>query len=260
MNPPSTMRPIYLLISSLAVTATLILATPHKTRQLLAAGKEPVRIVCIGDSITGVYFHTGGLRAYPEMLEIALQKIYPQAQVTVRNAGISGDTTKGALARLDRDVLTHKPHLVTVMFGMNDMANGRSISLSTRSRREESAREGDGPCAYRGASLSQSRWSGGFPQALLLDHELLAELRSAAMGRRGGVTATWDTKTYRQRAPPRRLRPPPNRCAGFTHDRGSTRRQEAIARVARRMAHRAHAANNEVSRNLASFANRHIQP
>ncbi|WP_322278721.1 SGNH/GDSL hydrolase family protein [Prosthecobacter sp.] len=115
------MRPIYLLISSLAVTTTLISATPDKTQQLLAAGKEPIRIVCIGDSITGVYYHTGGLRAYPEMLEIALHKIYPQAQVTMRNAGISGDTTKGALARLDRDVLAHKPHLVTVMFGMNDM-------------------------------------------------------------------------------------------------------------------------------------------
>ena len=121
MNPPGTMRPIYLLISYLAVATTLISATPDKTQQLLAAGKEPVRIVCMGDSITGVYYHTGGLRAYPEMLEIALHKLYPQGQVTVRNAGISGDTTKGALARLDRDVLAHKPHLVTVMFGMNDM-------------------------------------------------------------------------------------------------------------------------------------------
>ncbi len=121
-NPPSTMRSIHLLISSLAITAaTLLAAAPEKTSQLLFAGKEPVRIVCIGDSITGVYYHTGGLRAYPEMLEIALHKLYPQAQVTVRNAGISGDTTKGALARLDRDVLAHKPHLVTVMFGMNDM-------------------------------------------------------------------------------------------------------------------------------------------
>ena len=99
----------------------LLSAAPLKTAQLLAAGKEPVRIVCIGDSITGVYYHSGGLRAYPEMLQIALQKIHPQAQVTVRNAGISGDTTTGGLKRLDRDVLAHKPHLVTIMFGMNDL-------------------------------------------------------------------------------------------------------------------------------------------
>jgi len=100
---------------------SLLSAAPLKTAQLLAAGKEPVRIVCIGDSITGVYYHSGGLRAYPEMLQIALKKIHPQAQVTVRNAGISGDTTAGGLKRLERDVLAHKPHLVTVMFGMNDL-------------------------------------------------------------------------------------------------------------------------------------------
>ena len=100
---------------------SLLSAAPLKTAQLLAAGKEPVRIICIGDSITGVYYHSGGLRAYPEMLQIALQKIHPQAQVTVRNAGISGDTTTGGLKRLERDVLAHKPHLVTIMFGMNDL-------------------------------------------------------------------------------------------------------------------------------------------
>ncbi len=105
----------------LLASVSLLSAAPLKTAQLLAAGKEPVRIVCIGDSITGVYYHTGGLRAYPEMLQIALQKIHPQAQVTVRNAGISGDTTTGGLKRLERDVLAHKPHLVTIMFGMNDL-------------------------------------------------------------------------------------------------------------------------------------------
>lgn len=96
-------------------------ATPDKTRQLLIEAKEPVRIVCIGDSITGVYYHSGSVRAYPEMLQIALQKLHPKAKVTVRNAGISGDTSKGGLARLERDVLAHKPHLVTIMFGMNDL-------------------------------------------------------------------------------------------------------------------------------------------
>ena len=115
------MNALHLLIFSLAFTATLAAAAPDHTRQLLAAGREPVRIVCIGDSITGVYYHTGSQRAYPEMLEIALHKLYTKAPLTVRNAGKSGDTTKGALARLERDVLAHRPHLVTVMFGMNDL-------------------------------------------------------------------------------------------------------------------------------------------
>lgn len=101
--------------------ASLLPAAPLKTARLLAEGKGPVRIVCIGDSITGVYYHSGGLRAYPEMLQIALQKVHPRTQTIVRNAGISGDTTLGALKRLERDVLVHRPHLVTVMFGMNDL-------------------------------------------------------------------------------------------------------------------------------------------
>lgn len=105
----------------LILATTCLAAGPDKTRQLLTDSKEPVRIVCIGDSITGVYYHSGGMRAYPEMLQIALQKLHPKAKVTVRNAGISGDTSKGGLARLERDVLAHKPHLVTVMFGMNDL-------------------------------------------------------------------------------------------------------------------------------------------
>lgn len=98
-------------------------AVPERTRRLLAEASEPVRVVCIGDSITGVYYHSGSVRAYPEMLGIALQKLHSKAQITVRNAGISGDTSRGGLARLERDVLVHKPHLVTVMFGMNDLVS-----------------------------------------------------------------------------------------------------------------------------------------
>ncbi|MDZ4402630.1 SGNH/GDSL hydrolase family protein [Prosthecobacter sp.] len=118
----------------LLACVSLLSAAPLKTAQLLAAGREPVRIVCIGDSITGVYYHTGGLRAYPEMLQIALQKIHPQAQVTVRNAGISGDTTTGGLKRLERDVLAHKPHLVTVMFGMNDLVRTPVVDFQNNLR------------------------------------------------------------------------------------------------------------------------------
>lgn len=110
-----------LLLSSTAFdTDARATAATSLAKDLLAAGK-PVTVVCFGDSITGVYYHTGGRRAYPEILEIALRKAYPNGQVKVINAGISGHTTREALARLERDVLKHKPRLVTVMFGMNDM-------------------------------------------------------------------------------------------------------------------------------------------
>lgn len=88
---------------------------------LLNFGEEPITIVCLGDSVTGVYYHTGGKRAYPELLEIAIRRAVPNARVTVINAGISGHTTQNGLDRLDRDVLSKKPNLVTVSFGLNDM-------------------------------------------------------------------------------------------------------------------------------------------
>src|SRR5262245_28029093 len=73
------------------------------------AAREPVEIVCLGDSVTGVYYHTGGRRAYAEMIPFALRAVFPEAQVTMVNAGISGNTTRDGLARLERDVLAHKP-------------------------------------------------------------------------------------------------------------------------------------------------------
>lgn len=91
-----------------------------KTRAALTSG-QPLTIVCFGDSVTGVYYHTGGMRAYTDMLGIALKKAYPKADLTMINAGISGHATTNALERIERDVLKHKPTLVTVMFGLNDM-------------------------------------------------------------------------------------------------------------------------------------------
>lgn len=91
-----------------------------KIRRKLSTG-EAVRVVCFGDSVTGVYYHTGSRRAYTDMLGIALRQFAPQAKVEMINAGISGHTTENALARIDRDVIAHKPDLVTVMFGLNDM-------------------------------------------------------------------------------------------------------------------------------------------
>ena len=88
---------------------------------VLSAFDKETTVVCLGDSVTGVYYHTGGHRAYPEMLELALKKIHPNAPIRVINAGISGQTTIDGLARLDQDVLQQHPALVTISFGLNDM-------------------------------------------------------------------------------------------------------------------------------------------
>ena len=69
-------------------------------------------IVCLGDSITaGV--GTGDQPAYPELLARRLG-------VSVVDAGVPGDTTGDALARLPR-ALDHDPWLVIVELGGNDL-------------------------------------------------------------------------------------------------------------------------------------------
>lgn len=73
------------------------------------------RWVALGDSIT-----QGG--SYHQQVESFLATHYPDRELTVLNAGISGDTAAGALGRLDWDVFPRSPTLVTVMFGMNDVA------------------------------------------------------------------------------------------------------------------------------------------
>lgn len=94
--------------------------TVDDVAQRLETG-HPTRIVCFGDSITGAYYHTGGERAWCDMLGLALQKANPRANIAMINAGISGHTTVNALARIEKDVIATQPHLVVVMFGMNDV-------------------------------------------------------------------------------------------------------------------------------------------
>ena len=71
------------------------------------------RIVFLGDSITLPH-------RYTRVVEQQLRLNHPQWRLTFANAGISDHTARQGLARLDRDVLSLRPTLVFVNFGMND--------------------------------------------------------------------------------------------------------------------------------------------
>lgn len=76
----------------------------------------------LGDSLTAGY----GLSqeaAFPARLEVALKQ--RGRQVRVVNAGVSGDTSMGGLARLDWSLGDH-PDLVIVELGANDALRGLS--------------------------------------------------------------------------------------------------------------------------------------
>lgn len=73
-------------------------------------------LICFGDSLT---YGTGASEGmdYPSRLSELLGK-------PVINAGIPGDTTESALARLERDVLQQSPKIVFITLGGNDLRNG----------------------------------------------------------------------------------------------------------------------------------------
>ncbi len=123
MNSTSVYPFIFFVVFQLATLFPLKSAEPFPgINEALEKGSQKVKIVCFGDSVTGLYYHTGGERTYTDMLGIALKQIHPKASVEMINAGISGHTTANGLGRIDPHVLAHKPDLVTVMFGLNDVA------------------------------------------------------------------------------------------------------------------------------------------
>ena len=102
-------------------------AKQKSIEEIFSSSTRPVKIVCFGDSVTGIYYHTGGRRAYTAMLKIALQRAYPQTEIQAINAGISGNTAADGLKRIQQDVLRHQPVVVTVMFSLNDMTRIKSL-------------------------------------------------------------------------------------------------------------------------------------
>jgi len=79
-------------------------------------GNSRMTLVCFGDSITHG-FGVESEQSFPAILGRILG-------LRVINAGMDGDTTDGALARLDSDVLRLNPDVVTVEFGANDYLMG----------------------------------------------------------------------------------------------------------------------------------------
>ncbi|MEI2736126.1 MAG: arylesterase [Rhodoblastus sp.] len=86
----------------------------------LAAQSGPVRIVAFGDSLTAGY-ELPATAAFPAVLEKRLRA--DGFAVEIANAGVSGDTSVGGLARLDWSV-PPDTDLVIVELGANDMLRG----------------------------------------------------------------------------------------------------------------------------------------
>lgn len=73
-------------------------------------------MVALGDSITrGERTGVKADETFAALLEARVKQ-----NIKVVNAGVGGERTDGALARLEKAVLAHKPAVVLVMYGTND--------------------------------------------------------------------------------------------------------------------------------------------
>jgi acyl-CoA thioesterase I len=108
-----------------ALLVLLIGCVPAKA-QSPAVADSPVRIVALGDSLTaGLGLPVNA--SFPAKLETALRQ--RGVAVDITNAGVSGDTASGALARLDWSV-PQGTDAVIVELGANDMLRGMDPKIT----------------------------------------------------------------------------------------------------------------------------------
>lgn len=75
-------------------------------------GATPSSVIAFGDSNTSGSYLPREFPDYPAYNWPALTGI--------KNAGVSGNTTESALKRFEKDILSHHPSTVVMMFGIND--------------------------------------------------------------------------------------------------------------------------------------------
>jgi lysophospholipase L1-like esterase len=93
-----------------------------KALEKMARGEHTV-MVMLGDSITEPNYHVHGYMNYAGLLHERLLEKFGRCLLAV-NAGVSGNTTRDLISRLERDVLRFTPDMVILMIGVNDCGAG----------------------------------------------------------------------------------------------------------------------------------------
>jgi acyl-CoA thioesterase-1 len=93
------------------------------TRVALFHGR-PITIVALGSSSTEGAGASAPDRTYPARLAQMLRQRWPDADVTVLNKGVGGQTADAVVARIDTDVLDQEPTLVIWQVGTNEVLRG----------------------------------------------------------------------------------------------------------------------------------------
>ncbi len=106
---------ILFLIVGIGIFLYLVFYSASDSWEITNSTPSGEKIICFGDSLTfGTGAQTG--MSYPSQLSEMIQQ-------PIVNAGIPGDTTATALARLEKDVLQRNPKIILITLGGNDLKN-----------------------------------------------------------------------------------------------------------------------------------------
>ena len=108
----------------MTVGGTLVATGAAAQAPVATTAAAALKIVAFGDSLTSGH-RLPRTDAYPAVLERALHE--EALPFTVVNHGVSGDTTAGAVRRLDR-VLAEQPQILILAFGANDGLRGVPVA------------------------------------------------------------------------------------------------------------------------------------
>ena len=113
---------------AIAVTLAVVALVVNPVMSAEKALKKGDRIVFLGDSITQAGDQPGG---YIQVVREFLKTRHAELELEVIGAGIGGHKVPDLEKRLERDVLAHKPQLVVIYIGINDVwhsQNGKGTS------------------------------------------------------------------------------------------------------------------------------------
>jgi len=88
---------------------------------------DVVNIVCHGHSVPAGYFKTPDVRtldSYPQLLLGHIKGSFPHAVVNVIVTARGGENAESGSQRFERDVLCHRPALITIDYALNDRKIG----------------------------------------------------------------------------------------------------------------------------------------
>lgn len=86
--------------------------------------RKKVNFVIFGDSISCGCEASRKEFMFFNRFATELQKRYKDTDISLINKSIPGESTLGAIKRIDRDVISLKPDLVCIGYGMNDQVKG----------------------------------------------------------------------------------------------------------------------------------------